>query len=350
VAEETSPGDKTEPPSTRRLERAREDGDVPLSPELPALAVLAAAAVMLAMAAPGLATLLVRRLGSMVEQVHELDPTAALMAAVKLAAIMAAPFLLAAIGASALATLLQTEFLLNGKVLKPDFARLSLVQGLSRVFGLAALGNAAKSVVKVAVVGTAGWIIMADALPALEHAADWTAAALAAHATDLVLRVMIAMLVAQALISVADILITRIRYVRRLRMSREDLRQEAKEMDGDPLVKGRMRQIRLQRARRRMLAQVPKATVVITNPTHYAVALAYARDSDAAPRIVAKGVDSMAARIREAAADSGVPIVANPPLARALYPHKLDGAIPAEFFQPVAEIIAYVWRLRSRPA
>lgn len=347
---EESPGDKTEAPSSRRLERAREDGDVPLSPELPALAVLVAAAVMLSMAAPGLGTLLVRRLGTMVEQAHLLDPTAALLAAAVLAATIAAPFLLATIGASAVATLLQTEFLLNTKVLKPDFTRLSPVKGLSRVFGLAALGNAAKSVIKVAVVGTTGWIVMADALPALEHAADWTAVALAAHATDLILRVMIAMLVAQALISVADILITRIRYVRRLRMNREDLRQEAKEMDGDPHVKARMRSIRLHRARRRMLAQVPKATVVITNPTHYAVALVYARDSDAAPRIVAKGVDSMAARIREAAANSGVPIVANPPLARALYPHQLDRAIPAEFFQPVAEIIAYVWRLRGRPA
>ncbi len=349
MAEESGPGDKTEAPSQRRLDRAREDGDVPLSPELPALAVMAAAAVMLAMAAPGLGTLLVRRLGTMVEQAHQLDPVAALKAAVTLAAAMAAPFLVATIAASALATLLQTEFLLNGKALKPDFGRLSPVKGLGRVFGVTALGNAAKSVVKVVVVGLAGWFVMASALPALEHAADWTAAALAAHATSLVLRVMIAMLIVQALISVADILITRFRYTRRLRMSREDLRQEAKEMDGDPHVKARMRSIRLQRARRRMMAEVPKATVVITNPTHYAVALAYARDSDAAPRIVAKGVDSMAARIREIAAENGVPIVANPPLARALYPHELERAIPAEFFQPVAEIIAYVWRLRSRP-
>ncbi len=332
MAEESGPGDKTEAPSQRRLDRAREDGDVPLSPELPALAVLAAAAVMLAMAAPGLGTVLVRRLGTMVEQAHHLDPISALKAAVTLAAAMAAPFLVATIAASALATLLQTEFLLNGKALKPNFGRLSPVKGLGRVFGVTALGNAAKSVVKVVVVGLAGWFVMASALPALEHAADWTAAALAAHATSLVLRVMIAMLIVQALISVADILITRFRYTRRLRMSREDLRQEAKEVDGDPHVKARMRSIRLQRARRRMMAEVPKATVVITNPTHYAVALAYARDSDAAPRIVAKGVDSMAARIREIAAENGVPIVANPPLARALYPHELERAIPAEFF------------------
>jgi flagellar biosynthetic protein FlhB len=286
----------------------------------------------------------------MVEQAHALDPHAALKSALALAAATAAPFLLAAIAASALATLLQTGLQMNTKAITPDPARLSPVRGLKRVFGIAALGNAAKSVVKVLVVGTAGWMVLSAALPALEHAADWTAAALAAEATMLVLRVMVAMLVAQALIAVADILVTRIRHFRRLRMTRQELRDEAKEMDGDPHVKARMRRIRLQRARRRMLAEVPKATVVITNPTHYAVALAYARDSDGAPRIVAKGVDSMAARIREMAAEHGVPVVANPPLARALYPHELDRAIPAEFFQPVAEIIAYVWRLKgARP-
>jgi flagellar biosynthetic protein FlhB len=156
------------------------------------------------------------------------------------------------------------------------------------------------------------------------------------------------MLVAQGLIATADLLFTRIRHWRSLRMSRQDQRDESKEQEGDPHVKARLRSIRMQRARRRMMASVPKATVVITNPTHYAVALAYSRDSDAAPRIVAKGVDAMAARIREVATQNGVPLVANPPLARALYPHEIDKPIPAEFFQPVAEIIAYVWKLRGR--
>jgi len=133
-----------------------------------------------------------------------------------------------------------------------------------------------------------------------------------------------------------------------LRMSRQDLRDEQKETDGDPKIKARIRQIRMQRARKRMMAAVPNATVVITNPTHYAVALAYDRAKNAAPRVVAKGVDSMAARIREVAEASRVPLVANPPLARALYQVEVDRDIPAEHYQAVAEIIAYVWRLGQR--
>ena len=131
-------------------------------------------------------------------------------------------------------------------------------------------------------------------------------------------------------------------------MSRQEIRDEQKETEGDPKIKQRIRQIRLQRARRRMLAAVPKATVVITNPTHYAVALAYDRAKNAAPRVVAKGVDSLAARIREVAEAHRVPLVANPPLARALHRVEVDTEIPAEHFQAVAEIIAYVWRLRGQ--
>ena len=347
MAEGADQDDKTEAPSGRRLDRAREEGQVALSPELPALAVLSAAAVVLAMAAPAMGRALVDRLFLLVEQPHVLTLAAAVRLATQALAAAALPFLLAAIASAALATLLQTGFLLHLKAAMPDPSRLSLRRGLSRVFGVTTLITAAKSVLKVAVVGMAAWTVLSAALPELFVAAEWDAATLSAHTSTLLLRVMIAMLVAQALIAIGDILITRIRHHRGLRMTRQELRDEAKEADGDPQVKGRLRRIRMQRARRRMLAAVADATVIITNPTHYAIALAYARDSDAAPRIVAKGVDHMAARIRAAAAEHRVPIVANPPLARALYPHEVDRAIPAEFFAPVAEIIAYVWRLRG---
>jgi len=121
-----------------------------------------------------------------------------------------------------------------------------------------------------------------------------------------------------------------------------------KESDGDPMIKGRIRSLRMARARRRMMAAVPKAAVVITNPTHYAVALAYDENAQAAPKVVAKGTEAVAARIRALAEDSGVPLVANPPLARALFKLELETEIPAEHYQAVAEIIAYVWRLRGR--
>ena len=162
------------------------------------------------------------------------------------------------------------------------------------------------------------------------------------------LHVILVVLPAQAAIAAVDFLWVSLRHARGLRMSRHDIIEEQKETEGDPRVKARLRQIRMARARRRMLAAVPKATVVITNPTHYAVALVYDRAKHAAPRVVAKGVDTLAARIREVAAENRVPLVANPPLARALYRVEVDADIPAEHFQAVAEIIAYVWRL-GRP-
>ena len=170
-----------------------------------------------------------------------------------------------------------------------------------------------------------------------------------ARAAGPVLHVLMAVLAAQAGIAVVDVFWVFLRHSRELRMSRHDIQEEQKETEGDPRVKARIRQIRTLRARRRMLAAVPKATVVITNPTHYAVALSYDRAKHAAPRVVAKGVDSLAARIREVAAANRVPLVANPPLARALYRVEVDTDIPAEHYQAVAEIIAYVWRLGRAP-
>ena len=163
-----------------------------------------------------------------------------------------------------------------------------------------------------------------------------------------VLRLLMATLAAFALIALLDLLWVRFQHLRKLRMSRQDLREEQRDAEGDPQVKGRLRRLRESRARRRMLAAVPKAAVVITNPTHYAVALNYDQGRAAAPRLVAKGVDSMAARIRAVAEAHGVPIVANPPLARALYRLEPDTEIPAEHWQAVAQIIAYVWRLQGR--
>ena len=203
---------------------------------------------------------------------------------------------------------------------------------------------------KVAVIGIVLWRVMLADLPVLMLAPFGDPSQLLARAAGPVLHVLLVVLAAQAAIAVLDYVWVMLRHVRGLRMSRHDIQEEQKETEGDPRVKARLRQIRTIRARRRMLAAVPKATVVITNPTHYAVALAYDRAKHAAPRVVAKGVDSLAARIREVAEANRVPVVANPPLARALYRVEVDADIPAEHYQAVAEIIAYVWRLGAAAA
>jgi flagellar biosynthetic protein FlhB len=246
--------------------------------------------------------------------------------------------------------LAQTGALLHFGALRPDPSRIDPRAGLKRLFGADGLTEALKSCTKLIAVGLIVWWVLTDELRAMLAAPFTGAATLAARLSHPIVHLLMPILAVQAALAAADLLWVRLRHARALRMSRQDIREEQKETEGDPKIKQRIRQIRLQRARRRMLAAVPKATVVVTNPTHYAVALAYERARNAAPRVVAKGVDSMAARIREVAEASKVPLVSNPPLARALYTVELDTDIPPEHYKAVAEIIAYVWRLSGRAA
>jgi flagellar biosynthetic protein FlhB len=267
--------------------------------------------------------------------------------------VLALPMALVVGLAAAAGILLQTGFLVNLSAIAPDFSRISPLSGLKRVFGTHHMMEAAKSILKVAVVGFAGWSALSGALPQVMAALNWTPGRLVEQLWAQLATALVAMLGAYGLFTVFDVLKTRHSFFAGLKMTKQEQRDEMKDADGDPHIKAKQKQIRMQRARRRMMADVPKATVVVTNPTHYAVALLYDRANGGAPRIVAKGMDEVAARIRAVAEESGVPLVANPPLARALYPMKLGSEIPQEHFKAVAELIAYVWRLKApaaRPA
>ncbi len=339
--------DRTEAASPRRLQRAREDGQAPVSRELGALAGLGTFALILVMAAPGEARALALRLSILLRR-PDLPPAAALRLAALAALDAVAPLAGAALLVGAAAVLLQTGFLFSFTPLRPNASRLSPGAGLRRVFGADGAIEGLKALAKLVTMGVAVWYALGAALPALRLAPFRDSRAVPGVASGLVVRVLVAVLAVQAAIAVVDLVWMQLRHARGLRMSREELREEQRDSDGDPKIKARIRQIRLQRARRRILAAVPKATVVVTNPTHYAVALAYDQGKSAAPRVVAKGVDSMAARIREVAAAHGVAVVANPPLARALHRLEIDAEIPPEHYKAVAELIAYVWRLRGR--
>ncbi len=341
--------DRTEAATPRRQQRAREEGRVPVSREVASLAGLGAGLLMLVMAAPASLARLVAGLRVFLGQAGALDVSdrgGAVLRQAGLAALGAAgPLVLGVMLAGAGGVLLQTGFLLNLTALRPDVGRLSPMAGLRRMLGPDSLVEAMKSIAKIGVLGVAIWFMLSDDVRMLATSPLSDVPGLVELIGRGVVRVLLAVVAVQAAIAGADLFWVRFRHLRGIRMSREDIRDEAKESEGDPKIKARIRQIRTQRARRRMLAAVPQATVVVTNPTHYAVALAYDRAKNAAPRVLAKGVDSMAARIRETAQAHGVPLVANPPLARALYRVELDADIPAEHFQAVAEIIAYVWRL-----
>ena len=351
MAEEGEAEDRTEAASQRRLQQARDSGDVPLSKELASLAGLGAATLVFAMAVPPAAHTLTLRLAAVMANAGawriEQGGVATLRSVAMPGLLLAAPIILAVMAAGSAAVLLQSGFAMRSAALMPDLSRLDPRHGLKRIIGLDNLVEAGKSLAKIAILGTILWRSGQGALPLLGQAMLWQPAMLVDQLTRQVVHLVMMLVAAQALIAGGDYLWVRLRHGRRLRMSREDLRQEHKETEGNPHIKGKLRQLRHQKARKRMMAAVPKATVVVTNPTHYAIALAYDRGANAAPRVVAKGVDEIAARIRAVARESGVPLVPSPPLARALYKVELDAEIPAEHFKAVAEIIAYVWRLKD---
>ena len=337
--------DRTLAPSDRKLAQAREQGQAPVSKELVTAAGLGGVALVLMLAGPELSRALGVRLRDMLAM--RSAPDVALHDAAAAWALAALPILGAAALAGAMAVLLQTQFLVHGAGLMPDLARLDPRRGLKRVFSLNNSVDTLKAIVKAGVMGWAIWGAVMGIWPVLGLSTAWLPMTLFTRIGHELLHATLLVVGCQVVIAILDVAWVRWRFTQRLSMSREDQKQEHREAEGDPKVKQRLRQLRLMRSRRRMLAAVSKATVVITNPTHYAVALSYQRGGNAAPRIVAKGMDDVAARIREAATKAGVPLVANPPLARALHELPLDTEVPAEHFKVVAEVIAYVWRLKE---
>ncbi len=339
--------DRTEAPTPRRLAKAREEGQTALSKEAVGFATLLGASLAGAIALPPMTNGLLLSLRGLMANAHQADAASTLVALLQGLLLAVLPIAAGAAIAALLATFLQTGFLVRGSALEPKFSRMNPLSALKRMVGTEMLVELLRTLFKLGIVGAAVW--HAVDIQAFDSALHLSTAQLLSLAGDMAMKLLTAALVAFALIAALDILWVRFKHNRDLSMSREDIREEMKETEGDPHIKGRQKQIRMQRARQRMMAQVPKATVVITNPTHYSVALAYEQGAQA-PKLVAKGVDAMAFRIREVATEHGVPIVPNPPLARALYKLELDTEIPPEHWQAVAEIIAYVWRLKNQVA
>ena len=337
--------EKSELPTQRRLQKAREEGRVAVSREMSMLAGLSAgiAAVGLQTDNGGVARWMAASL-----QVTGQAGAQSLHAAALAILSGIAPPALAAAGGFAAATLLQTGFLVRTASLQPDLSRINPIAGIKRLLGPQTLVQLIKSTAKLGVLGVCLVVAVRRVLPALPAEPFTTPGLLLHQLASQGKSLVLMMLGAQAAIAGADLLWERIHHAKELRMTFQEVRDEHKESEGNPLVKQRQRQLARSRARRRMMQAVPKASVVITNPTHYAVALAYEKGSNGAPRVVAKGADEVAARIRELARESRVPLVANPPLARALFRVELDTEIPAEHFKAVAEVIAFVWRLKNR--
>ncbi|KMO41115.1 flagellar biosynthesis protein FlhB [Methylobacterium variabile] len=350
MSEQADQEDRTEEPTQRRLDDAVKRGDVATSQEVNTFLMLGAFTLVLLVGAGPLARGLLADLRGLLAHLHDVPSDPAAYAAFGRRALVAAALALAVpMGAVAAAGLVgglvQHPFVWTTETLA-QWSRLSPMAGLKRLFGPEAWFQFGKGIVKILLVGIAAGMVLWGDRDRLEAFARLEPPALLEGTLALCLRLLGAVLAAYVVVTLGDALYQRFRWRARLRMSKQELKEEMKEQDGNPEVKGRMRQIRAQRVKKRMMAAVPGASVIVTNPTHFAVALRYEAGM-AAPVCVAKGVDALALRIREVAREHGVPVVENPPLARALHATvEIDAAVPPEHYRAVAEVIGYVLRLR----
>ena len=339
--------DKTEEATPRRIQKAREEGQIVMSREVIGFVTLGAGMLAILFGLPPLGHELMLGMRGVLENGHQLQTSLVATEMLRLGLLAALPVMAMGMVGAIAAVMLQSGGLVSAKGLKPQFSRINPASGIKRLLGPDGVIEFLRTLIKLGVVGAALWWALGDPRE-LRVALSLGPGDLLRLMVRAAMDLFIATLVAFAGIAVLDYLVVRFRHLHKLRMTRQEVREEVKESEGDPIIKGRIRSLRMARARRRMMAAVPKAAVVITNPTHYAVALAYDENSQAAPKVVAKGTEAVAARIRALAEEANVPLVSNPPLARALFTLELDTEIPAEHYQAVAEIIAYVWRLRGR--
>jgi flagellar biosynthetic protein FlhB len=354
VAEDNDSASKTEEPTARKLEQAREKGDVPKTPDLPQLAAFAAVAGVLAFAGGMLSRQLLVDLTPFIQNPDGMDLSAAGATALgwELGGAML-PLLLIVAGAAMVAGilghLLQTGLMWSPSLLEFKASKVSPIQGFQRLFGVDALIQFLKSLLKLGAVGVIAFFVLRPHWNQLQQLPSVDVVALMPMTFDILKDLVLMVCCFLAAIAALDWLIQRQRFMVRQRMSREEVKEEFKQTDGDPHIKARQRALRMQRSRQRMMAAVPNATVVVMNPTHYAVALSYEEGDAAAPTCVAKGLDALALRIRAVAEEAGVPVVEDPPLARALYAAvEIDEQIPIAQYEAVAKVIGFVLAGRRR--
>ena len=345
--------DRTEQPSEKRLREARERGDVPRSRELANVAVLGVAVIALKATAGHLGGASRDWMqGALRFDRTLLDSPEALPAhAASLfygLVIPMLPLILAALAACAIAPMAMGGVRFASKALQPDFNRLNPMAGLARMYGKETFVELLRSLLRVLLIGGVGAWVVYHAFGTLVGMADASLEAAVAEGVDLAMHALLAMVGALGVLALIDVPWQHVRHRAKLKMTRQELRDEAKEAEGNPEVKARVRQVAREMSRRRMMDAVPTADVVVMNPTHYAVALKYDAGKMRAPRVVARGVDELALAIRALAERHRVAVVEAPPLARALYRQaKVDQEVPVKLYAAVAQVLSYVYQLKA---
>lgn len=356
MSERNDAASRTEDPTPRKLQQARERGETVKTPDVSAMASLAAAASVVFIGGGWFAR----------QMMGDLTPFFAHPDTMKLGGgdgqivlhlAMSATFpaLVTVLGAAAFAgvagNLVQTGLMFTPEKLAPDFSKLSPIAGFKRVFGLDGFMQFLKSLVKVSLTAALAWWVLKPHLQDLENLAAMDPVTTLTFAIDVIRRVVFAVVAFLIVVAGADWFWQRQRFMARMRMTKEELKEDYKQSEGDPHIKARQKQLRIQRAKRRMIQAVPGATVVVMNPTHYAVALKYDTSEAPAPMCVAKGLDHLALKIRAVAEAHGVPVIEDAPLARALYASvEVDDVIPPAHYEAVAKVIGFILNAGRRVA
>lgn len=345
--------EKTEEPSHKRLEDARKKGQIYQSREVNSFLLIFTLALIISWSAPEVMKNSSRLLSVFLTQPDQIPVDAGGLRQVlndtllSVTGMISLP-LLALVVAAIAASMVQKPLILSVQPIVPKWEKISITKGLKRMFSTRSVVEFLKGIAKIIIVGVVATMAVLPDQHHLLRLPNSELPEILKLTHEMVDNMLIGILVAMFFIALIDYMYQRFDYMKNLRMTKQEVRDEYKQQEGDPIIKQRIRALRMEKARKRMMANVPTADVVITNPTHYAVALKYDSDKMDAPIIVAKGQDKVALKIREVAKEHGVPIVENPPLARALYPSNLDEEIPLEHYKAVAAVISYVYKMKGK--
>lgn len=354
MSDEQDDSQKTEDPTPKKLDDARRKGQVPISREVNNWIMLLAGTIVVLALGPAMMKDLLLLLRTYFEQSWQFPEApgglqfAVVEALKETLVIIALPMIFLLIAAF-IGPFIQVGPIFAPEVIKMDISKISVFKGWQRLFSLKSIMEFVKGILKISIISVVGIIILKPFYGSIDHMVGLPIAGAVDEMQGLVARLLIGILVVLFIIAVIDLVYQRYEHNKKMRMTKQELKDEYRQSEGDPHVKAKLRQLRQEKARARMMQAVPSADVVITNPTHYSVALKYDPDVNDAPIVVAKGVDELALRIRETAKENNVIIMPNPPLARVLFDTvELDDMVPAEHYKAVAEIISYVFKLKGK--
>jgi flagellar biosynthetic protein FlhB len=348
--------DKTEAPTSKRRSEARQKGDVPRSTEINSALVLIAGIVLIRIYAADIYLLIGDCFRSILGMVaHPEMSTGTLMKVtidgIVLTGKIVLPICIGILCAGVLANIVQVGFLITTKPLEPSLEKINPLSGFKRLVSLRSVVELAKNILKIAIVSFVAYITLKGKFSEALMMGDATVGAIMLFLLNVTFTIFLRVAIVLLILAIFDYAYQRWENEKKLRMSHQEVKDEHKQMEGDPKIKARIRSLQMEMARRRMMREVPKATVVVTNPTHIAIALRYVPAEMRAPVVIAKGKRLIAEKIKAIAQENRIPIVEDKPLARALFPRVEPGdEVPADFYAAVAEILAYVYRLRDKRA